>query len=171
MSKQNVVSDVSTLYERSILIRSYEHIHEGFKPSNQNFGNYFLSDIAKANRSKLSYLLWEIDFRNECKVGLVKRFEYRTWVEESMHLVENILPDNAPKFLVKEVGIPSGSGALWGPSWYTALSISTSVTGLSSCCFLFWSSFGIARTSISSIKVWTFLESVSWYWFSKCPTG
>lgn len=48
------------------------------------------------------YLIGEVDFGDESEIDLVKGLEKRTRMEKGMNIVKNILPNQAPKLLVKE---------------------------------------------------------------------
>lgn len=74
MSRENIISNVPVLDE-SILVRSNQRIHKGFKSRNKNFGNYFVRDITKTDRFEVSYLFWSSNFWNKGNEGLIKSFK------------------------------------------------------------------------------------------------
>ena len=77
MSNDDIICNASPTNE-CILKGSDKSVHARFKPINHKFGNNFVNYIAKANRPKLRQNFRKINFRNESKVSLIKRFEQGT---------------------------------------------------------------------------------------------
>lgn len=101
MNYQDIASNGSPLYE-CILKRGDEIIHKRFKPIDKDFLYDFIYDITKTSRPKMWDIIREVNLWNESNISMVKGFEERTWVEEGMNTVEDIILDNAPIFLIEK---------------------------------------------------------------------
>ena len=101
MGNQNIIRYVP-VSNKSILERVDEVVHKWFKPINHEFGNHFINNIAKANRSKMGNLINKGNFRYKGGVSVIEGFQEKARMEKGMYYSENIISDNIPKFLIKE---------------------------------------------------------------------
>lgn len=72
MGNQYVIRDIPTS-DKGILERDDEVIHQRFKLVNHKFGDNFINDIAKANRSKVRDLIREGYFGYESDIRVIFR--------------------------------------------------------------------------------------------------
>ena len=125
MSRDERVKNLSAWDESILLISNNQRNHKK-ESGSENFGNNFIKGVTEADRSKLIRRVNTSFLRNQAQKGGVDFLEHLFSTIEFLHSI-TFFPTRFQSFWKKNMGKPSGPGALSPPRAQTALKISSSL--------------------------------------------